>query len=112
MAENRTDAQRVFDQFINTYKTSIRKRLSVCKEKGFDFLLKAIPKVLTNDCSIRFQIAGDGPDFAELKKLQFELNLDDKVQFLGFRNDVPSLMKAVGFVRDAVFERTFREYSA
>ena len=63
------------------------------RKKGFDFLLKAIPDVLAGDRRIQFQIAGDGPDFDELKKLQSELNLEDKVQFLGFRNDVPLLMK-------------------
>ena len=63
------------------------------RKKGFDFLLKAIPDVLAGDCRIQFQIAGDGPEFDELKMLQTELKLEDKVQFLGFRNDVPLLMK-------------------
>ena len=63
------------------------------RKKGFDFLLKAIPEVLVGDRRIQFQIAGDGPDFDELKRLQTELKLEDKVQFLGFRNDVPLLMK-------------------
>ena len=49
--------------------------------------------MLAGDRRIRFQIAGDGPEFDELKKLQSELRLEDKVQFLGFRNDVPLLMK-------------------
>ena len=49
--------------------------------------------MLASDCRIRFQIAGDGPEFDELKMLQTELKLEDKVQFLGFRNDVPLLMK-------------------
>ena len=42
-------------------RTSIRKRPSVCKENGFDILLKAVSKVLTNDFRILVQIAGDGP---------------------------------------------------
>ena len=49
--------------------------------------------MLTSDCKIQFQIAGDGPEFDELKRLQTELKLGDKVQFLGFRHDVPLLMK-------------------
>ena len=63
------------------------------KKKGFDFLLKAIPDVLAGDRRIQFQIAGDGSEIDELKRLQTELKLEDKVQFLGFRNDVPLLMK-------------------
>ena len=63
------------------------------KKKGFDFLLKAIPEVLAGDRRIRFQIAGDGHEFDKLKMLQTELKLEGKVQFLGFRIDVPQLMK-------------------
>ena len=32
--------------------------------------MKAIPEVLASDCSIRFQIAGDGPEFDELKRFR------------------------------------------
>ena len=78
------------------YRSSILKIFAAgrfVRKKGFDFLLKAIPDVLAGDCRIQFQIAGDGPEFDELKMLQTELKLEDKVQFLGFRNDVPLLMK-------------------
>ena len=61
------------------------------RKKGIDILLKAIPEVLSDDFRIRFQIAGDGPDFDELKMLQTELNLENKVQILGIRDDVPQL---------------------
>ena len=40
------------------------------RKKGFDFLLKAIPEVLTSDSSIRFQIGRDEPEFDELKMLR------------------------------------------
>ena len=40
------------------------------RKKGFDFLLKAIPEVLASDRRVQYQIAGDGPDFDELKKLR------------------------------------------
>ena len=59
--------------------------------KGFDFLLIAILEVLADDCRVRIQIAKDGPDFDVLKILQTELSLEDKVQFLGIRDDVPQL---------------------
>ena len=77
-------------------RSSITKIFSAgrfVRKKGFDFLLKAIPEVLAGDRRIRFQIAGDGPEIDKLKMLQTELELEDKVQFLGFRNDVPQLMK-------------------
>ena len=65
------------------------------RKKGFDLLLKAIPEVLASDCRIRFQIAGDGPEFDELKMLQTELKLEDKVQFLGFRDEGVKLCSLV-----------------
>ena len=40
------------------------------RKKDFDVLLKAIPEVLANDCRIQFQIAGDGPEFDELKRFR------------------------------------------
>ena len=40
------------------------------RKKGFDYFLKAIPEVLAGDGRIRFQIAGDGPEFDELKMLR------------------------------------------
>ena len=49
--------------------------------------------MLAGDRKIRFQIAGDGHEFDKLKMLQTELKLEEKVQFLGFRIDVPQLMK-------------------
>ena len=78
------------------YRSSILKIFAAgrfVRKKGFDLLLKAIPEVLASDSRIRFQIAGDGPEFDELKLLQTELDLEEKVQFLGFRNDVSLLMK-------------------
>ena len=64
---------------------------SFVRTKGFDILLKVILEVLADDFRIRFQIAGDEPDFDELKMLQIELNFENKVQFLGIRDDVPQL---------------------
>ena len=55
------------------YRSRITKIFSAgrfVRKKGFDFLLKAIPEVLASDCRIQFQIAGDGPEFDELKMLQ------------------------------------------
>ena len=60
------------------------------RKKGFEFLLKAILEVLAGDCRTQFQIVEDEPEFDELK-------LEDKVQFLGFRNDGPLLMKRSDF---------------
>ena len=57
--------------------------------KGFDILLRALAQV---DDAILW-LAGDGPEEAALKKLCAELNLTERVRFLGWRNDVAALME-------------------
>lgn len=61
------------------------------QNKGFDTLLralKAIPDAV-------LWLAGSGPEEAALKGLCNELGLDDRVRFLGWRNDVTALMRSV-----------------
>ena len=57
--------------------------------KGFDILLQAlveIPEVI-------LWLAGSGPEEKALKQLCNDLNLNDRVRFLGWRDDVTALMK-------------------
>ena len=63
------------------------------KKKGFHVLLEALAELKPGDGNFSLQIAGDGPEFSPLKALSTELGIQDKVQFLGHRNDVPNLMK-------------------
>lgn len=57
--------------------------------KGFDILLYALQKV--PDATL--WLAGAGPEEATLKSLCQQLGLNDRVRFLGWRNDVTTLMK-------------------
>lgn len=51
--------------------------------KGLPVLLRAIPKLLVNKPDIRLSVAGAGPLKAGLKELALQLNISDKVDFLG-----------------------------
>lgn len=42
----------------------------------------------------RLLICGDGAERANLESLSHDLGVNDRVQFLGFRNDVPAIMTA------------------
>ena len=63
------------------------------KKKGFAILLEALTELKAMDIHVSLQLAGDGPEFSALRTLSIELGLDEHVQFLGRRNDVPNLMK-------------------
>lgn len=63
------------------------------KKKGFNFLLEALAELKPIDGNFSLQIVGDGSEFSSLMALSTELGIDDKVQFLGRRNDIPDLMK-------------------
>ncbi len=57
--------------------------------KGFDILLRALARANTNAV---LWLAGDGPEKDNLQSLVTELNLEGRVKFLGWRNDVNALM--------------------
>ena len=64
-------------------------RLSV--EKGVDIFLRAAARVLTQLPDVKFVVAGDGPDRAELDALIGKLGIGGSVRMLGRRDDMPSI---------------------
>ncbi|MAK62016.1 MAG: glycosyl transferase [Ponticaulis sp.] len=64
------------------------------EKKGLDTLLEATAKLP----SLYVWIAGDGPLEAELKAQCTSLGLDDRVRFLGWRNDRGALLAACNIV--------------
>lgn len=64
-------------------------------QKDQDTLLKAMT-LLPKD--YRLQLAGDGVRRAELEKLAADLNITDRVDFLGVRNDIPDLLNKASIV--------------
>jgi glycosyltransferase involved in cell wall biosynthesis len=60
--------------------------------KGVDFLLRAVA-MLAGKSDVRLLLVGDGPERNRLKALAQDLQLQDRVFFLGPRSDVPSLLK-------------------
>jgi glycosyltransferase involved in cell wall biosynthesis len=57
-------------------------------DKGFDLLLKA----LAGTRGVELWLAGDGPLRRRLERLAVRLGIAPRVAFLGWRDDVPSLM--------------------
>ena len=65
------------------------------KIKGFDILIKEVSKL---DFPFCLNIVGDGDERENLEKLIKDLELSEKVNLLGYREDIPSLIASADLV--------------
>lgn len=74
-------------------------------QKGYSFLLESIPRVCTAIPGVEFWIIGDGELRTQLEMHARQLNVADRVQFLGRKTDVlPWLRKMDLFVLPSLWE--------
>ena len=64
------------------------------RNKGFDVLLEALARA----GGVHLWLAGEGPERAALERQTHKLGLDNRVRFLGWRDDVPALLAACDFL--------------
>ena len=64
-------------------------------EKGLEYLLTAIPKVLKRFSEARLLLVGDGPLRTELERIVIDLDLTGKVTFVGFRSDIKAILSSL-----------------
>lgn len=62
-------------------------------EKNHAGLLRIYKTILENKHNLELWLAGDGPLRNDITNLAIEMGLSEKIRFLGFRSDVPMLMK-------------------
>lgn len=62
--------------------------------KGIDVLIEAAAEVVQHIPDARFTIVGDGPDREVLEAQARRLGLEPHVEFLGHRDEIPSLLAA------------------
>lgn len=75
------------------------------KRKGYADLIPTIPHITQEFPEVKFVWIGEGEDKAGLVKKLKEHGVEDKVLFLGYRSDVPRLLKAADlFVFPTHFE--------
>ncbi len=65
--------------------------------KGHEYLIKAFAQLLleTERDNLRLVIVGEGRCDFELQQLVNDMNITDKVLFLGFRDDIPLILRAL-----------------
>lgn len=65
------------------------------RQKGMDTFIRAIARCPD---SVTAVIIGDGEDRASLEELAAQLGVERRVVFLGYREDIPALMRQLDFV--------------
>jgi len=75
------------------------------EQKGHRFLLEAAQVLIRQQANLLFLIAGYGPLRRELEAVARALGVADHVRFLGYRQDVPRLLRAMDlFVLPSLWE--------
>ncbi|MCK4994897.1 MAG: glycosyltransferase [Candidatus Omnitrophica bacterium] len=65
------------------------------KQKGYKYLIKAIPLILQNHKNVHFVLVGEGSLKNRISEMVVSMGLKDKVTFLGVRNDIPEILNAL-----------------
>jgi glycosyltransferase involved in cell wall biosynthesis len=106
------------DKFVHAERDSTRRELGyggqdivlgsigrLADQKGFEYLLRALPAVLARHPRVKLAIAGIGPLEEHLKQVAAEVGVQHAVRFLGFRRDAPQLLAAFDiFVHPSLWE--------
>jgi glycosyltransferase involved in cell wall biosynthesis len=64
-------------------------------EKGQEYLIGAMPRVLERVPAARLVMVGEGPLLDQLRAQAARLGLESRVTFVGFRRDLPQVLKAL-----------------
>lgn len=64
-------------------------------QKNHDFLLEIFFEITKVNSNSQLLLIGEGENRADIEKKVERLNLNDKVSFLGVREDIPTLMQAM-----------------
>jgi glycosyltransferase involved in cell wall biosynthesis len=67
-------------------------------EKGQDLLLRAVAELSAGYPGLRLRFAGIGPGESDLRALARTLQIEDRVEFLGYVNDMPRLYRDIDVV--------------
>jgi glycosyltransferase involved in cell wall biosynthesis len=64
-------------------------------QKGYDYLIRAVAQLKSRGRELRCVIAGVGPDEHKLKHLAAELGVGEEIRWIGHREDVPDVVRAL-----------------
>ncbi|NOR54184.1 MAG: glycosyltransferase, partial [Candidatus Aminicenantes bacterium] len=64
-------------------------------QKGFEYLIRAIPQVIEAFPEAKFLIVGEGPLRRRLEELSKKLKIEDNIIFTGFRSDIKDILATI-----------------
>jgi glycosyltransferase involved in cell wall biosynthesis len=64
-------------------------------QKGFEYLIRAIPQVIEAFPEAKFLIVGEGPLRRRLEELSERLKIEDNIIFTGFRSDIKDILATI-----------------
>lgn len=88
---NKAEKKQELGIYDNGPVLGVCARLTI--EKGIEYLIKAMPNILTVYPNAKLLIAGDGALKEELERLSISCQVSDHILFLGSRLDIPELLK-------------------
>jgi len=93
---------------IRSQKSEVRRKFEVAKDapvigaigrmvwqKGFEYLIEAVPSIIQGFRKAKVLIVGEGPQKKELEALGERLKVKEKLIFTGFRSDIRDILSAV-----------------
>lgn len=79
---------------MSSSTTNIITASRIDKVKGLNYMLDAIRILQRKKMNFHYYMIGEGPELANLINICHEYNLDDKVSFVGFQDNVPDWLEA------------------
>jgi glycosyltransferase involved in cell wall biosynthesis len=93
---------------VRSQKSEVRREFGLAKDapvigaigrmvwqKGFEYLIQAIPDIVRDVPDTKFLLVGDGPLRESIEALGKELRVKDNMIFTGFRRDIRKILSAV-----------------
>jgi len=68
------------------------------EQKGLHFFLQAAQRVHAEEPEARFFVVGDGALRPSLEAMSMDLGLSDVVRFMGYRRDIPMILRGLDVV--------------
>jgi glycosyltransferase involved in cell wall biosynthesis len=95
VAVNGSSAQALRRSLVNDGEVLVGSLGRLDPQKGFEFLIQAAARVVTEAPNVRFAIAGDGPQRKQLEDLINALGLREHFHLIGFRTDSADFLAAL-----------------